>query len=59
MSSGATGVDGVLFMFFSLLVGLAIRVLWGDYRFFRTWIPLPYTVIIFVIGTFPNNNFNK
>eukprot|EP00656_Telonema_subtile_P018947 TRINITY_DN20294_c0_g1_i2.p1 TRINITY_DN20294_c0_g1~~TRINITY_DN20294_c0_g1_i2.p1 ORF type:complete len:468 (+),score=127.53 TRINITY_DN20294_c0_g1_i2:38-1441(+) len=43
-------VDGVLFVFFSLLVGLLVQVLWSESRLLQRFFPVPFTVIIFVIG---------
>ena len=45
-----TGVNNILFIFFSLLVGLFTQVLWSDVPFLRKYVPLPYTVIIFLFG---------
>ena len=51
MSGGkSTGVDGVLFIAFSVLVGLVVHVIWSDSKFLKKYFPLPYTVVIFVIG---------
>jgi len=49
-SHGASGVDGVMFLFVALLIGLFCKVIWADVKFLREWFPLPYTVIIFIIG---------
>ena len=49
-SHGASGVDGIMFLFLTLLIGLFCKVIWADVKFLREWFPLPYTVIIFIIG---------
>ena len=49
-SVGATGVDGVLFIAFSVLVGLFVQVIWSEVKFLKVYVPLPYTVVIFIIG---------
>eukprot|EP00656_Telonema_subtile_P015342 TRINITY_DN18018_c0_g1_i1.p1 TRINITY_DN18018_c0_g1~~TRINITY_DN18018_c0_g1_i1.p1 ORF type:complete len:856 (+),score=202.22 TRINITY_DN18018_c0_g1_i1:1-2568(+) len=50
MSEKDTGVDGVLFIFFSLLVGLAVQVIWAESKLLQRYLPLPFTVVIFLIG---------
>jgi len=49
-SVGATGVDGVLFIAFSVLAGLFVQVIWEEVKFLKKYVPLPYTVVIFIIG---------